>query len=93
MRRDIAVLLRQLRELPQYYAALQRTRDDTDLFLRFVSQLVNDATFLVDEAISTMTTVQQIQREMQDAEAWYARPAPERRDREETLVRIASARE
>jgi len=47
--------------------------------------MINDVTYLMDESLSELTQIHNIQTEMRDQAAWEARPAQHRREREGTL--------
>lgn len=50
--------------------------------------MMNDVTFLLDEALSKLAEIYGIQMEMEDAEAWAAKPLEQRRERERTLHQL-----
>ena len=47
--------------------------------------MINDVTYLMDESLSELTQIHNIQTEMRDQTAWAAQPAQYRREREGTL--------
>jgi ubiquitin conjugation factor E4 B len=47
--------------------------------------MINDVTYLMDESLSELTQIHNIQVEMDDKAAWEAKPAEYRREREGTL--------
>jgi ubiquitin conjugation factor E4 B len=47
--------------------------------------MINDVTYLMDESLSEMTQIHNIQMEMDDRETWNSKPAEYRREREGTL--------
>ncbi len=47
--------------------------------------MINDVTYLMDESLSGLTSIHNIQVEMDDKEAWNAKPQEYRRERESTL--------
>jgi len=47
--------------------------------------MINDVTYLMDESLSELTQIHNIQTEMRDETTWAARPAQYRRERESTL--------
>lgn len=51
-------------------------------FVRFVNYLLNDATFLLDEALSKLVTIHDIQQEMADKATWDAQTDEQKKDRE-----------
>lgn len=59
-----------------------------DKFVRFVNLMMNDVTFLLDEALSKLSEIYGIQTEMEDTAAWAAKPLDQRRERERTLHQL-----
>ena len=51
---------------------------------RFLNMLINDAIYLLDEAMKKLPEVRQAETDMQDDAAWAARPPQERQEREST---------
>ena len=58
---------------------------NVDKFVRFVNLMINDVTYLMDESLSELTQIHNIQVEMDDKLAWEAKPLEYRREREGTL--------
>ncbi|EEB98380.1 hypothetical protein MPER_02122, partial [Moniliophthora perniciosa FA553] len=58
---------------------------NVDNFVRFVNLMINDVTYLMDESLSELTQIHDIQTEMDNNEAWLAQPQEYRREREGTL--------
>ena len=56
-----------------------------DKFVRFVNLMINDVTYLMDESLSELSQIYNIQQQMADREAWAALPLQQRREREGTL--------
>lgn len=54
------------------------------LFLRFINLLINDAIFLLDESLSNMKQIQQLQTS-RDSDGWRSLPAQER---EQSLMNL-----
>lgn len=44
------------------------------MFTRFVNMLMSDVTYLLDESLSKLSEIHQIQLEMEDTAAWEAQP-------------------
>ncbi|KAF7365176.1 U-box domain-containing protein [Mycena venus] len=63
----------------------RRQRATATNSFRFVNLMINDVTYLMDESLSELTQIHNIQQEMDDQETWNARPAQHRREREGTL--------
>ena len=58
---------------------------NVDKFVRFVNLMINDVTYLMDESLSELTQIHNIQVEMDDQATWNSRPLEYRRERETTL--------
>ena len=56
-----------------------------DKFVRFVNLMINDVTYLMDESLSELTQIHNIQVEMDDKETWDSKPVEYKRERESTL--------
>ena len=54
-------------------------------FVRFVNYLLNDTTFFLDESLSKLVIIRDIQQEMANKEAWAAQTDEQRKDREREL--------
>lgn len=50
--------------------------------------MINDVTYLMDESLSELTQIYNIQSEMEDTEAWAAKSAQHRREREGALRQL-----
>ncbi|XP_013398421.1 ubiquitin conjugation factor E4 A [Lingula anatina] len=60
---------------------------DAPLFLRFINLLVNDATFLLDEALMYMSQIKE-QQEEKDSGAWQNLPEDQQREKESNLQQL-----
>jgi ubiquitin conjugation factor E4 B len=58
---------------------------NVDKFVRFVNLMINDVTYLMDESLSELTQIHNIQVEMDDQDTWNSKPLEYRRERESTL--------
>ncbi|KAF8558253.1 hypothetical protein OG21DRAFT_1455716 [Imleria badia] len=84
-RRNISYILKAIWSNPAHRQALDAEALDVEKFVRFVNLMINDVTYLMDESLSELTQIHNIQTEMRDQTAWAARPAQYRRERENTL--------
>ncbi|KIO02810.1 hypothetical protein M404DRAFT_27705 [Pisolithus tinctorius Marx 270] len=84
-RRNIAYILKAVWDNPVHREALNTEAKDVEKFVRFVNLMINDVTYLMDESLSELTQIHNLQAEMADQAAWQARPAQYRRERENTL--------
>lgn len=66
-------------------AWIELARDDPEFYTRFLNMLINDAIYLLDEAMKKLPEVRQAETDMQDDAAWAARPPQERQERESTF--------
>ena len=80
----------QIGELCEYLWSVQSHRnawiklasEDPEFYTRFLNMLINDAIYLLDEAMKKLPEVRQTETDMQDQAAWEARPQQEREERE-----------
>jgi ubiquitin conjugation factor E4 B len=56
-----------------------------DKFVRFINLMINDVTYLMDESLSDLTQIHNIQVEMDDKATWDSKSLEYRREREDTL--------
>jgi len=63
-----------------------RPHRDSEGFVRFVNLLLNDTTFLLDEALIKLAEIHGYQLRMKDQEAWHAMPQNERVEAERNLA-------
>jgi len=76
--------------LPDYRSSVRNEALSARRFTQFVNMLLNDANFLLDEIISSLSDLRQIQREMERREEWEALSVEERREKEKKLHDIES---
>ncbi|KAF8195457.1 ubiquitin elongating factor core-domain-containing protein [Pholiota molesta] len=84
-KRNISYILKVVWNNPTHREALNIEAKNVDKFVRFVNLMINDVTYLMDESLSELTQIHNIQVEMDDKAAWEAKPAEYRREREGTL--------
>ncbi|KAG2102251.1 ubiquitin elongating factor core-domain-containing protein [Suillus discolor] len=84
-RRNIAYILKAVWDNPVHRDALNKEAQNVDKFIRFINLMINDVTYLMDESLSELTQIHNIQTEMRDQNAWNARPQQYRREREGAL--------
>ncbi|OCH84192.1 ubiquitin conjugation factor E4 [Obba rivulosa] len=84
-RRNIAYLFKVIWDNPMHREALKNeARTKMEKFIRFVNLMNNDVTYLMDESLSEMSKIHEIQTEMADP-SWATKPWQHRREREQTL--------
>jgi ubiquitin conjugation factor E4 B len=64
---------------------LSGTSRNVDKFVRFINLMINDVTYLMDESLSDLQQMHNIQKEMDNKEAWAAQTAEHRREQETAL--------
>ena len=67
-----------------------QARENQAEFAVFINRLMNDVTFLLDDALEKLTELHVKQAEMDDHSAWHQRPAQERQEFE-SIVRTIQA--
>ncbi|KAJ9110282.1 hypothetical protein QFC19_001685 [Naganishia cerealis] len=92
IRRDIDTIFKAMWDNPvQREAFVQARRDDFELFIRFVNMLMSDTTYHLDESLSKLAAIHNIQQVMANQEEWNARPESERKDLESQLQQAESS--
>ncbi|PIL22469.1 hypothetical protein GSI_15157 [Ganoderma sinense ZZ0214-1] len=88
-RRNIAYIFKVIWNNQTHREALKNeSTHNQEKFIRFVNLMINDVTFLLDESLSELSKIHDIQMEMEDREAFEAKPAQYRRERENTLRQL-----
>ncbi|TNY19299.1 ubiquitin elongating factor core-domain-containing protein [Rhodotorula diobovata] len=76
---------------PTHRESLKReSQVNFDRYVRFVNLLMNDTTYLLDDALEHLSKIVDLQRAMADTAAWEARPATERQEKEKLLRQYES---
>ncbi|GAA5912015.1 hypothetical protein JCM5296_007322 [Sporobolomyces johnsonii] len=70
---------------PSHREALKRESQNLDRYVRFVNLLMNDTTYLLDDALIHLGKIADMQRQMDDKPSWDALPLAERQDKEKQL--------
>ncbi|KAJ7600622.1 ubiquitin elongating factor core-domain-containing protein [Mycena floridula] len=84
-RRNISYILKVVWNNPTHREALNAEALNVNKFVRFVNLMINDVTYLMDESLSELTQIRNIQVEMDDQATWNASSAEHRRERQGTL--------
>ncbi|KAJ4482100.1 ubiquitin conjugation factor E4 [Lentinula aciculospora] len=87
-RRNISYVLKVVWNNPTHRDALNREAENVDKFIRFINLMINDVTYLMDESLSELTQIHDIQTEMDNKEQWNSKPLEYRREREGTLRQL-----
>ncbi|KZS93704.1 hypothetical protein SISNIDRAFT_474241 [Sistotremastrum niveocremeum HHB9708] len=85
--RDIAYILKAVWNNPAHRDALKRESLNLDKFVRFINLMMNDVTFLLDESVSKLTEIHNIEIEMA-APDWEGKPLRHKQERIQTLSSI-----
>ncbi|GJE98441.1 Ubiquitin conjugation factor E4 [Phanerochaete sordida] len=85
-RRAISHVFRIIWNNPQHRDALKaQTKTNMDRFVRFVNLMINDVTYLLDECLTDLAKIHELQTEMADTEAFSRLTQQQRREREGNL--------
>ncbi|KAI9269014.1 ubiquitin elongating factor core-domain-containing protein [Phascolomyces articulosus] len=85
IRYNISHIMKTIWNHPSHRAKLREESKNHELFTRFVNMLMSDVTYLLDESLSKLSEIHQIQTEMDDTTTWEAQPPQQRQEREGTL--------
>lgn len=92
IRRDIDSIFKAMWDNPlQRDAFTQARKDDFELFIRFVNLLMSDTTYHLDESLSKLATIHNVQQAMANQEEWNAKSEEERKDLESQLQQAESS--
>ncbi|GAA5985530.1 hypothetical protein JCM10908_007012 [Rhodotorula pacifica] len=76
---------------PTHREALKReSQVNFERYVRFVNLLMNDTTYLLDDALVHLGKIADMQRAMDDTTTWEAQPANERQEKEKLLRQYES---
>ncbi|KAI0071497.1 ubiquitin conjugation factor E4 [Panus rudis PR-1116 ss-1] len=85
-RRSMSIIFRAIWRNPTHREALKReARDNIEKFVHFVNLMISDVTYLMDESLSDLAKINEIQREMENSAEFERQPVQYRREREGTL--------
>eukprot|EP00475_Leptophrys_vorax_P033553 TRINITY_DN5293_c0_g2_i1.p1 TRINITY_DN5293_c0_g2~~TRINITY_DN5293_c0_g2_i1.p1 ORF type:complete len:368 (+),score=38.64 TRINITY_DN5293_c0_g2_i1:49-1104(+) len=89
---EIADLLEYLWDVPSHRAAWihMSVVECRGFYLRYVSLLINDSIYLLDEALEKIPKLRDEERAMRNKDEWLKLPAEERQTREQTFQREQS---
>ncbi|KAG0172642.1 hypothetical protein DFQ30_009975 [Apophysomyces sp. BC1015] len=82
IRYNISHIMKTIRSHPAHREKLRSESKNSEVFTRFVNMLMSDVTYLLDESLSKLTEIHQVQSEMKDTEAWNAQNPTHRQERE-----------
>ncbi|GAA5817498.1 hypothetical protein MFLAVUS_011046 [Mucor flavus] len=85
IRYNISHIMKTIWNHPAHRQKLREESMNSDIFTRFVNMLMSDVTYLMDESLSKLTEIHQIQLEMNDQAAWEAQTPQYRQEREGNL--------
>ncbi|KAF8517435.1 ubiquitin elongating factor core-domain-containing protein [Hysterangium stoloniferum] len=89
--RHIAQIWKVIWTNPIHREALSAQAGDMEKFVKFVNLMMNDVTYLLDEALRKLTEISGLQLEMENRETWAAQPQAHRRERERFLHQLEGA--
>ncbi|CAG5104449.1 Oidioi.mRNA.OKI2018_I69.chr1.g1259.t1.cds [Oikopleura dioica] len=85
IRHHIQVILMTMWKDPYYQEQIVSIAESSPEFVRLVNMLINDTTFLLDEAICSLRKIHEIQEEMKSA-AWASMDEEQKSEKERTLM-------
>jgi ubiquitin conjugation factor E4 B len=59
-------------ESPVHKMAIISESNNGKQFIRFINMMMNDTTFLLDESLSALTRIHEVQEDMEDPAKWAA---------------------
>ena len=86
IRYHIAIIVKSMWESSPYHKeAIIRESKSGKEFTRFVNMLMNDTTFLLDEAMDALKRIHEVQEEMADGARWAALTQEQQQGRQRNL--------
>ncbi|KAI8149698.1 ubiquitin elongating factor core-domain-containing protein [Fennellomyces sp. T-0311] len=85
IRYNISHIMKTIWNHPAHRSKLREESKNHELFTRFVNMLMSDVTYLLDESLSKLSEIHQIQTEMDDTATWEAQQPQQRQEREGNL--------
>ncbi|KAJ1655624.1 Ubiquitin conjugation factor E4 [Dispira simplex] len=86
IRYNISQVLRYLRKNEDHRRQIQEQSNDESFFIRFVNLLMNDTTYLLDESLTKLAEIRNLQQEMANVAEWSTQPDNYRRERQSLLL-------
>jgi len=92
VRRNISVLLKHLRTLPHYRAALDdQSHNNVGFFLRFVHRLLDDSNYLMDEVMEKVSDAADLEAQMNDPQRWGAMTRQAQQEAKDRLSEVLNS--
>ncbi|KAI7901309.1 ubiquitin elongating factor core-domain-containing protein [Cokeromyces recurvatus] len=88
IRYNISHIMKTIWNHPAHRAKLREESQNSETFTRFVNMLMSDVTYLMDESLSKLSEIHQIQLEMSDKASWEAKTPQYRQEREGNLYSL-----
>lgn len=85
IRYNISHIMKTLWNHPAHRTKVREASRDSNTFTRFVNMLMSDVTYLMDESLSKLSEIHQIQTEMNNQAAWEQQTPQQRQEREGNL--------
>ncbi|KAI8081622.1 ubiquitin elongating factor core-domain-containing protein [Halteromyces radiatus] len=85
IRYNISHVMKRIWNHPMHREQLREESKNQELFTRFINMLMSDITYLMDESVSKLIEIHQIQTDMEDIASWQAQPMETRQEREANL--------
>ena len=71
-RYHISIIMKSMWESPVHKMAIITESKNGKQFIRFINMMMNDTTFLLDESLSALTRIHEVQEDMEDPAKWAA---------------------
>ncbi|KAI9276222.1 ubiquitin elongating factor core-domain-containing protein [Sporodiniella umbellata] len=88
IRYNISHIMKTLWNHPAHRKRVREASRDSNTFTRFVNMLMSDVTYLMDESLSKLSEIHQIQTEMADQNSWEQQTPQHRQEREGSLASL-----
>ena len=85
VRYHLAIIMKNLWENMNHRRGMLADSEKGEFFVKFINLLMNDTTFLLDESLTQLTEIRDIQLTMADEAKWSALTEEEKQEKQQTL--------
>eukprot|EP01135_Chromosphaera_perkinsii_P005722 Nk52_evm22s359 gene=Nk52_evmTU22s359 len=85
VRYHLAIIMKNLWENENHRKGMLKDSEEGQFFVKFINLLMNDTTFLLDESLTQLTEIRDIQLLMKDPSQWNALSEEDKQQKQQTL--------
>jgi len=88
IRNNITTIIATMWESSNYREAVRIEAQDAEHFMKFINLMLNDANYLLDEALGHLTEIRSLELLMENEEEWKTLPENEKKEKENRLMAL-----